>query len=202
MENKPQTNSPAEWKALADLLAVLDELGIAYALGGSMASSVYGKVRFTEDADIAVEPFPSLADTLVKRLSPQFYVSLQAVQQAMIHRSSFNVIHVTAAFKIDVFIRNETPFQKQLLQRRRQVSIPGLSDTKVWAVCPENILLLKLDWYKQGGCTSQKQWNDILGLIAVQKDKLEMPQLTRWAKELKVLDLLEKALQKDAELNK
>jgi hypothetical protein len=202
MENKPQINSPSEWKALADLLAVLDELGITYALGGSMASSVYGKVRFTEDADITVEPFPSLADTLVKKLSSNFYVSLQAIQQAIIHRGSFNAIHIAAAFKIDVFIRNETPFQKQLLQQRKQVSIPGSSDVKVWAVCPENILLLKLDWYKQGGCTSEKQWNDILGLLAVQKDRLDMSKLTHWANELKVLDLLEKALQKDAELNK
>jgi hypothetical protein len=92
--------------------------------------------------------------------------------------------------------------QEQLLQQRRQVSLPGSSGLKVWAVCPENILLLKLDWYKQGGCTSEKQWNDILGLIAVQKDRLDMSKLTHWANELKVLDLLEKALQKAAELNK
>ena len=108
MENKPQNSFPNEWNALADLLKVLDEMQIAYALGGSMACSVYGKVRFTEDADITVEPFEPLVDTFVKKISPVFYVSLQAVQQAIIHRGSFNVIHIAAAFKIDVFIRNET----------------------------------------------------------------------------------------------
>ncbi|MBM4102543.1 MAG: hypothetical protein FJ263_00630 [Planctomycetes bacterium] len=202
MENKPQTNSPGELKALADFLAILDELGIVYALGGSMACSVYGKVRFTEDADVTVEPFSSVADALVKKLSSNFYVSPQAVRQALIQRGSFNVIHIAAAFKIDAFIRNETPFQKQLLQRRRQVVIPALPDAKVWAVSPEDILLLKLDWYKQGGCTSEKQWNDILGLIGIQRNLLDQKKLLCWADELGVRELLEQALRKDAELNK
>jgi hypothetical protein len=202
MESKPQTNSPGELKALAVFLAILDELGIVYALGGSMACSVYGKVRFTEDADIAVEPFPSVVDTLLKKLSSDFYVSPQAVRQALTQRGSFNVIHIAAAFKIDVFIRNETPFQKQLLLRRKQVTIPALPDAKVWAVSPEDILLLKLNWYKQGGCTSEKQWNDILGLAAVQKDRLNISVLIHWADELGVRELLENVLRKDAELNK
>ncbi len=192
MENGRQKNFPTELDALAGFLAILDDLKIVYALGGSMAASVYGKVRFTEDADITVEPFPSTADTLVKRLAPDFYVSRPAVAQALAQRSSFNVIHIAAAFKIDVFVRNETLFQKQLLLRRRQVSIPGLSQT-VWAVCPEDILLLKLDWYKQAGCVSEKQWNDILGLVDMQKDRLDLTELRRWADELGVRELLEKA---------
>lgn len=192
MENK--NNFPTELDALAAFLAILDDLQIIYALGGSMASSVYGKVRFTEDADITVEPFPSAIDAWIKRLSPDFYVSRQAVAEALVHRSSFNVIHIATVFKIDVFVRNETPFQKRLLLHRRQVAVPGLSRT-VWAVCPEDIMLLKLDWYKQGGCVSEKQWNDILGLIDMQKDRLNLTELRRWAAELDVADLLEKALE-------
>lgn len=95
-------------------------------------------------------------------------------------------------FKIDVFVRNETPFQKQLLLHRRQVSIPGLSQA-VWAVSPEDILLLKLDWYNQAGRVSEKQWNDILGLIEIQKDHLNLMELRRWASELGTSQLLEKA---------
>jgi len=192
MEDRPQKNFPTELDALTDFLAILEGLGITYALGGSIACSVYGKVRFTEDADITVEPFSSIADALVQRLSPNFYVSRQAIRQALAQRSSFNVIHTATAFKIDVFVRNETPFQKQLLLRRRQVAIPGLSQT-VWAVCPEDILLLKLDWYRQGGCVSEKQWNDILGLIGIQKDRLNLTELRRWADSLGIRELLEEA---------
>lgn len=190
MEN---SSFPTELDALAAFLAILDDLKIVYALGGSMASSVYGKVRFTEDADITVEPFPSAVDDLVKYLTPDFYISRQAVTQALAQHSSFNVVHIATAFKIDVFIRKENPFQKQLLLRRRQVTLPGLSRA-VWAVSPEDILLLKLDWYKQAGCVSEKQWNDILGLLEMQKDRLDLTELRRWASELGVSDLLEKAM--------
>jgi hypothetical protein len=191
MENS--SNFPTELDALAAFLAILDDLKIVYALGGSMASSVYGKVRFTEDADITVEPFPAAVDMLIQRLTPAFYVSREAVIGALAQRSSFNVIYIATVFKIDVFVRNETPFQKQLLVRRRQVSIPGLSGA-VWAVSPEDILLLKLDWYNQAGRVSEKQWNDILGLIEMQKDRLNLTELRRWAAELGTSELLEKAL--------
>src|SRR3954447_20474568 len=43
---------------LREVLRVFTGLSIAYALGGSMASSVYGIDRFTRDADITAEPFP------------------------------------------------------------------------------------------------------------------------------------------------
>jgi hypothetical protein len=191
MENS--SNFPTELDALAAFLVILDDLKIVYALGGSMASSVYGKVRFTEDADITVEPFPAAVDMLIQRLTPAFYVSRDAVIGALTRRSSFNVIYIATVFKIDVFVRNETPFQKQLLLHRRQVSIPGLSRT-VWAVSPEDILLLKLDWYNQAGRVSEKQWNDILGLIEMQKDRLNLMELRRWASELGTSQLLEKAL--------
>jgi hypothetical protein len=190
MENS--SNFPTELDALAAFLAILDDLKIVYALGGSMASSVYGKVRFTEDADITVEPFPAAVDMLIKRLTPAFYVSRDAVIGALAQRSSFNVIYIATVFKIDVFVRNESPFQKQLFLHRRQVSIPGLSRA-VWAVSPEDILLLKLDWYNQAGRVSEKQWNDILGLIEMQKDWLNLTELGRWANELGVGELLEKA---------
>jgi hypothetical protein len=91
MENS--SNFPTELDALAAFLAILDDLKILYALRGSMASSVYGKVRFTEDADITVESFPAAVDILIKRLTPAFYVSRDAVIQALARRSSFNVIY-------------------------------------------------------------------------------------------------------------
>jgi len=51
-----------EIQVLERLAEVFDALGIPYAIGGSIASSVYGTVRFTRDADIAVLPFAAAAD--------------------------------------------------------------------------------------------------------------------------------------------
>jgi hypothetical protein len=47
-------SEPDEYLVLKQLADVLDDLKIDYAIGGSIASSLYGQVRFTQDADITV----------------------------------------------------------------------------------------------------------------------------------------------------
>ncbi len=195
MANSEPASFQSEMNALAVFLDILEQVGIAYAIGGSVASSIYGKVRFTEDADVAVEPFSlTVSKQLIQLLSGDFYVSQPAIEQALSMRSSFNAIHIATAFKIDVFITNETAFQKRLLLRRKYVPMPSVSDKMVWAVCPEDIILLKLDWYRQGGFVSEKQWNDILGLLSVQKNQLDMADLKKWANELNLMDIFKQAV--------
>lgn len=48
-----------------------------------MASSVYGKVRFTQDADITVEPFDEKAESFIEEIRQVFYISKEAVMQAI-----------------------------------------------------------------------------------------------------------------------
>jgi hypothetical protein len=59
---------------------------------------------------------------------------------------------------------------------------------------PEDTLLAKLEWYRSGGEVSERQWRDVLGIMMVQGNKLDLAYLRQWAKELKVSDLLERAL--------
>ncbi len=59
---------------------------------------------------------------------------------------------------------------------------------------PEDIILNKLEWYKMGGEVSDRQWNDIIGVLKVQGTALDMNYLQRWAAVLDVTDLLERAL--------
>lgn len=84
---------------LAEVLAALDRLSIAYALGGSMASSLHGVARYTRDADLTVEPFPGKEEALVAAFGPDYYLSLPAVRQAVSTRSSFNILHTREGFR-------------------------------------------------------------------------------------------------------
>ena len=61
-------------------------------------------------------------------------------------------------------------------------------------VSPEDIVLLKLDWYKQTGCSSERQFSDVLGVIAVQKEHLDFTYLRNWAEKMELNQLLEKAV--------
>lgn len=59
---------------------------------------------------------------------------------------------------------------------------------------PEDTVLSKLLWYRQGGEVSERQWRDILGLLKVQGKGLDLEYLGQTSVELNVADLLEKAL--------
>ena len=179
---------------LKDFIDILESLGITYVIGGSVASSIYGKVRFTQDADMTVEPFEGKADEFFRLVRSDFYISSDAMQQALRQKSSFNVVHLESAFKIDVFIQKDTEFEKQLLSRRKFMKLSDRFEKAFSIVSAEDIILLKLRWYQQTGCSSQKQWKDILAVLEVQKDELDLGYLKKWAGVLKIDQLLANAI--------
>jgi hypothetical protein len=187
-------NDPQELLILQDLTGVLDSLHIPYAIGGSMASSIYGKVRFTQDADITVGPFDNVADTLFEILRNRYYLSREAMLEALKQRTSFNVIHLDSAFKIDVFVSKDTPFEKELMSRRKQLRLSDSIEKSFAVVSPEDIILLKLRWYLDSGSTSERQWADVLEVLTVQAERLDLRYLKKWAVSLRVNEFLEKAI--------
>jgi len=185
--------NPQDIAVLEKLTEVFENLRIAYCIGGSMASSTYGTVRFTQDADITVEPFGPIAEKFFETLKSDFYISRDAMLEALQNRSSFNIIHFDTAFKIDIFIREENDFQKQILSRARKLRLG--TGTKILSfVSPEDIILLKLDWFRQSDCTSQRQWSDVQGVLAGQAKSLDFEYLKNWAKKLGLAELLAKAI--------
>jgi hypothetical protein len=186
--------NPQELTILEGFTNILERLGIDYAVGGSIASSIYGKVRFTQDADITVEPFMSRAEKLFELLKPQYYISKEAMYRDLRQHSSFNIIHLGSAFKIDIFVRKDTPFEKQLMSRRRLLKLSDSLEKPFSVVSPEDIILLKLQWYRDTGLGSEHQWDDVIGVLKVQVDNLDFEYLKKWSGILRVNDLLEKAM--------
>jgi hypothetical protein len=97
-------------------------------------------------------------------------------------------------FKVDVFIPRTRPFlHSQIARAQRQTFI---FETEVSAkfASPEDTILSKLEWYRLGGEVSDRQWRDILGVLKTRAGDLDLAYLRQWAGELKVGDLLERAL--------
>jgi hypothetical protein len=178
---------------LCDVLRVFTELGIPHALGGSMASSLYGVARFTRDADITVEPFAGKEEAFAAALGPNYYFSLPAIRQAVSQRSSFNVIQTLEGFKVDVFVRKDQPFELSAVKRRVTLSVPGIPAQSLTVLAAEDVVLFKLRWYRLGDEVSEQQWNDVLGVLRVQAGKLDEGYLDQWAAEEGVADLLVRA---------
>ncbi|HTU91380.1 MAG TPA: hypothetical protein VMF69_14965 [Gemmataceae bacterium] len=178
---------------IQEITAVLTRLNVPFAVGGSWASSLLGKPRFTADADITVEPFLGNEAAFCAAFGEDYYVSLPMIQDAIRRRSSFNIIHWPSGFKVDLFIRKDRPFDASVLARRHVYPLPE-GQTFI-LVSAEDIILLKLEWYRLGGGTSERQWSDILGVFQVQAGKLDQAYLDHWAADLGVSDLLQRARQ-------
>ena len=172
---------------------VLEQIGIPYALGGSLASSVHGVMRSTLDVDIVTDMRLEHIPALVAALSKEFYADDEMMKDAIQHHSSFNLIHYETAFKVDIFIRKLRAFDQMQLARRIKAVIATEPDQSVYVISPEDTILSKLEWYRMGGEVSDRQWRDILGVIKTQAEALDRDYLQEWAKELKVADLLERA---------
>jgi hypothetical protein len=175
------------------LIDVLDRLGIIYAIGGSLASSAYGKARFTQDADITVQPFSRVADEFYGLVKDEFYLSDEAMHEALRTHGSFNVIHFETSIKIDLFVQGPGQFEQRLLARRRKAKLSDTGSRDLDVVSPEDIILLKLRWFDMTGGASQRQWDDVLGVLAVQGDALDFEYLTASARELGLEELLNRA---------
>jgi hypothetical protein len=180
---------------LREVLRVFTNLGISYALGGSMASSIHGIRRDTLDADITAEPFPGKESQLVAGFGPDYYVSLPAVQQAVRQRESFNIINTSTGFKVDVFIRKDRAFEQSAMARRLTVYLPDSPSEPLVLHTAEDMILFKLWWYRLGQESAAQQWSDVLGVLKVQAGKLDSAYLDHWAADLGVGDLLARVRQ-------
>jgi hypothetical protein len=188
------TASPGE--GLLRLLAVFDRLEIPYMIGGSGASSVHGITRTTGDIDIVAKIREQDVPPLAAELRPDFYVDEEQIRSAMEHSRSFNLIDYRTSFRFDIFPLNDDRYQQAQFGRRRyETSSLFTGDPTELAVStPEDVILSKLRWFRQGGEVSTQQWNDVLGVIAVQRDKLDAKYLGEWARYLGVSELLERAI--------
>jgi len=152
---------------------VLDALGVPYVIGGSLASMAHGMMRSTMDADIVAALQPHHIAALRDALGEQFYAPDESVlRQALEQRSGFNLIHLGTMFKIDTFLPQERGFERQQLARRISQQVGGESDERVWILSAEDVILAKLDWFRTGGESSERQWRDVLGVIKAQAPAL------------------------------
>jgi len=102
---------------LRDEAAILDSQGIGYVVGGSIASSVHGEARYTRDVEIVVELSADRLEPLANALQPRFYVSLDAMKEALRARDSFNAIDPESGLKVDFFILGRSAFDLEEFRR-------------------------------------------------------------------------------------
>lgn len=186
-------NEPIE--VTLKVTAVLEQLHIPYLIGGSLASVLYGMVRTTQDADIVAEMGLEHLQPFVSALQDEFYIDDEMIAVAIHRHSSFNIIHLETFFKVDLFIPPLRAFLQSQFARAQRHNFTFATEISAKFATPEDTILAKLEWYRLGGEVSDRQWRDILGIIKTRADKLDLAYLQKWAEEIQVSSLLERAFQ-------
>jgi hypothetical protein len=192
---------PDALEALAEVAAAFAALDVRWYVGGSVASSARGVARASLDVDVVADLRPEHAAPLAKRLCQTCYVSEDAVHDAIRRRRSFNVVHLPTALKIDVFLPQERTFDRAALERAVPMPLdPEGSGLAFPVASSEDVVLAKLDWFRTGGEVSERQWNDLLGVLRIAGPTVDRSYLERMAASLGLSDLLDRALREAGSL--
>jgi hypothetical protein len=169
-----------------DVGSQLDEIGVVWLVGGSIASSLFGEPRAAANIDIIADLRERHITDFVRRL-PAFHVEVESVRRAVETRGSFNAIHVESITKLDVFCSKDDPLSHEQLGRRVPIEIGGRT---LPVSSAEDVILQKLLWYVEGGRTVDRQWRDAVGVARVRGGLLDRAYIERHAALVGVGDLV------------
>ena len=163
---------------LRHCVTALERLRLPYFVTGSVATVYYGEPRFTNDVDVVVAlPLHGVPRFCSAFPQPEFYLSEDAVREAVEHHGQFNIIHPTSGLKIDVMIPSNTPFNESRFARMNRVK-PS-KDYDAWFAAAEDVILMKLEYYREGG--SEKHLRDIAGVLKISGDRVNRTYIASWA---------------------
>ncbi|HEY0142467.1 MAG TPA: DUF6036 family nucleotidyltransferase [Thermoanaerobaculia bacterium] len=164
------------------LRTALDAAEVPYMVVGSFASSVHGLPRATRDVDIVIAPTREQLLRLIGQLpDTSYYADREQALDALKYRSQFNIVDFVSGWKVDFIIPRLTEFTESQFDRRRVIEISGVP---VYVASPEDVVIAKLAWSKEGG--SGRQLEDVASIITAQADHLDRRYIERWVRELKL----------------
>jgi hypothetical protein len=138
------------YELLERIAGILENLHIPYLVTGSVAAMAFGEPRMTNDIDVvAAVEYEHIGGLMAAFPEEEFYISEDAVRDAVRHQTQFNIIHPASGMKIDVIIPKKTRFNDSLFSRIRRIKAGENFETNFAA--PEDIILMKMQYYQEGG---------------------------------------------------
>ena len=183
-------NQPDPIRVIHDVTRILSEMGIRFFVSGSIASSLYGEPRSTNDIDIVADISEGDTEAIVNAFSADYYVDEHDVKNAIDRTSSFNIVHNETIQKVDIFVVGRDPHTRAELERVHSVALED--GQSIPLVSREDLILQKLLWFDKGNRISDRQWRDVLGLLKGADP--DVPYMNGWARQFGISELLTQAL--------
>jgi hypothetical protein len=170
-----------QYELLRHAVRCFEEHHIRYFVTGAVAAIAYGEPRLTNDIDIVAD----LREDEIPKLKAcypegEFYFDEDSARRAVSSRSQFNIIHPESGLKIDIMISQGDEFDRSRFQRARRLR--PLEDTEVDFASPEDLILKKMAFYRDGG--SEKHLRDIAGIMKISSGGIDLFYIDDWAKKL------------------
>lgn len=175
-----------QYDLLKHVVNAFESLGIRYLVTGSIASIFYGEPRFTNDIDIVAEINEYHIPGLLK-LFPydEFYISEDAVRDAIKYNHQFNIIHPSSGLKIDVIISKRDVFDNSRFERIKRIS--PIEDTQANFASPEDVIIMKMRYYKEG--QSEKHLRDITSMLKISDEIIDRKYIEQWVEKFDLKDI-------------
>ncbi len=174
------------YELLHKIVETFERLKIPYLVTGSVASMAYGEPRLTNDIDmVAGIDEGRITGLLAAFPSGEFYVSEEMIRRAIRQHGQFNIIHPASGLKVDVMIRQDTPFDRSRFGRIRRIA-PDESYEANFA-SPEDVIIKKMEYYREGG--SEKHLRDITGILKISGEEVDRGYLAEWAERLNLTEI-------------
>ena len=175
----------SQTEATRKALQALEKADIPHMIVGSVAASLHGFARTTHDVDIVVALTPESVPKLADALGEEFYFDVLSARKAAERRDMVNAIHMDSGVKVDFFILRDDEYSQVQFARRECTTLEGIP---ACVASPEDTILSKLLWCRI--IRSERQLEDVKGILAVREGRLDWDYLNQWAKRLGVEDLL------------
>ena len=168
---------------LKEVVEKFEKIKVPYAFTGAIGSSYWGRPRTTHDFDLVLhlKAGQNKSKKIIDVFHDDYYASEEAIISSIIHKTMFNLIHHQTGIKIDCWILKEDKYFLESFKRRKKQKFEG---KWIYFLAPEDLILNKLLWYKESKL--RKQIEDVRGILEVQRGKLDLKYLNKWASKLKV----------------
>jgi len=165
-------------RAFGGVIDVLEAIGIEYVIWGGVAAITYGEPRFTRDMDVVVRLRHNEVNTLPRVLEEDgYYVSVEAIWDALDRHFYFNVIHMETGIKIDFLVAGRDPIHAWAFEHRRVKNFDEFR--KASYMPPESVILTKLQAYRNSSST--RHLDDIEGILRVSGPEVDLAYVDREA---------------------
>ena len=179
---------------LKRVISELNTVGIEYMIVGSFAASAHGMVRDTHDLDLVVVMSKDSVEALADRLGEGFYFDVEGAKEAVDRADVFNIIDYEGSVKVDFWMLKDEEFRATQFSRKRLNTVWGIP---VYVESAEDTILSKLLWNQIS--PSERQLDDVRGVLLVKKGALDYDYLRGWAVRLGVWEKLSELMEEESQ---